>query len=132
MDILNPELIVIGSIYSRNEDMMKPFVDEVLAREALPLANKVCKVVPAALGESIGDYAALSVAANIPRLTESLDPSLEYLPEREVIAHTREIGRIIDRHRRQWSPDRWRKPPTPPSWLLTHRTPTGFRRSTSR
>lgn len=65
MDILNPELIVIGSIYSRNEDMMKPFVDEVLAREALPLANKVCKVVPAALGESIGDYAALSVAANI-------------------------------------------------------------------
>ena len=25
MDILNPELIVIGSIYSRNEDMMKPF-----------------------------------------------------------------------------------------------------------
>lgn len=44
---------------------MKPFVDEVLAREALPLANKVCKVVPAALGESIGDYAALSVAANI-------------------------------------------------------------------
>lgn len=65
MDILNPEFIVIGSIYSRNEDMMKPFVDEVLAREALPLANKVCKVVPAALGESIGDYAALSVAANI-------------------------------------------------------------------
>lgn len=65
IDILNPELIVIGSIYSRNEDMMKPFVDEVLLREALPLANDVCKVVPAALGESIGDYAALSVAADI-------------------------------------------------------------------
>lgn len=65
IDILNPELIVIGSIYSRNEDMMKPFVDEVLSREALPLANGVCKVVPAALGESIGDYAALSVAADI-------------------------------------------------------------------
>lgn len=65
IDILNPELIVIGSIYSRNEDMMKPLVDEVLLQEALPLANKVCKVVPAALGEAIGDYAALSVAANI-------------------------------------------------------------------
>ena len=67
IDILNPELIVIGSIYSRNEDMMKPFVDEVLSKEALHLSNKVCRVVPAALGESIGDYAALSVAANIQR-----------------------------------------------------------------
>lgn len=67
VDILNPERIVIGSIYSRNEDMMKPIVDEILSREALPLSNKVCKVVPAALGESIGDYAALSVAANIQR-----------------------------------------------------------------
>jgi glucokinase len=40
-------------------------MEEVLSKEALPLANKVCRVVPAALGESIGDYAALSVAANI-------------------------------------------------------------------
>ncbi len=67
VDILNPELIVIGSIYSRNEDMMKPIVDEILSREALPLSNKVCKVVPAALGEAIGDYAALSVAADIQK-----------------------------------------------------------------
>jgi glucokinase len=36
-----------------------------LEREALPLANAVCQVVPAALGEAIGDYAALSVAAAI-------------------------------------------------------------------
>lgn len=65
IDILNPELIVIGSIYARNEDIMKPYVEKIISREALPLANKVCKVVPAALGESIGDYAALSVAADI-------------------------------------------------------------------
>ena len=65
IDVLNPELIVIGSIYSRNEDMFKPLMEEVLAGEALPLANKVCRVVPAALGESIGDYAALSIAASI-------------------------------------------------------------------
>ncbi|MGN1214699.1 MAG: ROK family protein [Candidatus Cryptobacteroides sp.] len=65
VDILNPEMIVIGSIYSRNESLMKPVMEEVLAREALPLANKVCRVVSSALGESIGDYAALSVAANI-------------------------------------------------------------------
>ena len=65
IDVLNPELIVIGSIYSRNEDMFKPLMEEVLSGEALPLANKVCRVVPAALGESIGDYAALSIAASI-------------------------------------------------------------------
>lgn len=65
IDLLNPELVVIGSIYARNEAMMKPWMEEVIAGEALPLAGKVCKVVPAALGESIGDYAALSVAANI-------------------------------------------------------------------
>ena len=63
IDILNPEKIVIGSIYTRCEDLMAPYVTEVLQREALPLANEVCEVVPAALGESIGDYAALSVAA---------------------------------------------------------------------
>lgn len=63
VDILNPERIVIGSIYTRCEDLMAPYVAEVLEREALPLANAVCQVVPAVLGETIGDYAALSVAA---------------------------------------------------------------------
>ncbi len=65
IDILNPEVIVIGSIYARNEDIFKPLMEEVLSQEALPLANRVCRVVPAALGESIGDYAALSIAASI-------------------------------------------------------------------
>ena len=65
IDILNPELIVIGSIFARNEDIFRPLMEAVLAKEALPLANKVCRVVPAALGESIGDYAALSIAASI-------------------------------------------------------------------
>lgn len=65
IDIINPEVIVIGSIYARNEDMMKPVMEKVISREALPLAAKVCRVVPAELGEAIGDYAALSVGANI-------------------------------------------------------------------
>ena len=65
IDILNPEMIVIGSIYARNEDVFQPLMREVINNESLPLANKVCRIVPAALGESIGDYAALSIAANI-------------------------------------------------------------------
>ncbi|MBE9518403.1 MAG: ROK family protein [Bacteroidetes bacterium] len=62
IDILNPECIVIGSIYARNEEYLKPLIEKVVEREAIPAARKVCRVVPAALGDSIGDYAALCVA----------------------------------------------------------------------
>lgn len=65
IDIINPEVIVIGSIYARNESLMKPVMERIISREALPLAAKVCRIFPAGLGESIGDYAALSVGANI-------------------------------------------------------------------
>ena len=62
IDILNPECIVIGSIYARNETFFKPVVEEVLRREAIPSAFKVCKIKPSELGESIGDFASLCVA----------------------------------------------------------------------
>ena len=62
IDILNPECIVIGSIYSRNETLFKPHIEKILSQEAIQAANAVCKIVPAALGDSIGDYAALCVA----------------------------------------------------------------------
>jgi glucokinase len=64
IDILNPECIVIGSIYSRNEMLFKPYVDRILAEEAIPAAVAVCQIKPAVLGESIGDFAALCVALN--------------------------------------------------------------------
>lgn len=62
IDILNPECIVIGSIYERNENLFKPEVEKVLNKEVIPGAMKVCRILPAKLGESIGDYAALCVA----------------------------------------------------------------------
>ena len=65
IDILNPEVIVIGSIYARCENLLAKHSNAVIEKEALPLSRKVCRVVPAALGEAIGDMAALSVAANI-------------------------------------------------------------------
>lgn len=63
IDLLNPEAIVIGSIYARNREMMEPYVLQEIEREALPHARRVCRILPAALGEQIGDYAALSVAS---------------------------------------------------------------------
>lgn len=62
IDVLNPECIVIGSIYSRNEALFKPLIEAVLKQEAIPSAVEVCKIKPAELGDSIGDYAALCVA----------------------------------------------------------------------
>ncbi|MEL7587059.1 MAG: ROK family protein [Prolixibacteraceae bacterium] len=62
IDVLNPECIVIGSIYARNEMLFKPLVEKVLQQEAIPSALKVCRIKPAELGDSIGDYAALCVA----------------------------------------------------------------------
>ena len=62
IDIINPQCIVIGSIYARNETLFKPHVDRILKEEAIPTAVEVCEIKPALLGESIGDFAALCVA----------------------------------------------------------------------
>lgn len=64
IDILNPELIVIGGIFARRESLFRPQMEETVRREALSPARDVCRIVPAQLGESIGDYAALSVACS--------------------------------------------------------------------
>ena len=62
IDILNPEVIVIGSVFARCEDLLRPTAMRVLAEEALPPAVQRCRIVPAGLGEAIGDYAALAIA----------------------------------------------------------------------
>lgn len=62
IDILNPERIVIGSIFARSEDLLREGMERVINKEALPQSLKCCKIVPAALGEKIGDYAAVSAA----------------------------------------------------------------------
>jgi glucokinase len=64
VDLLNPERIVIGSIYTRQRELLEPRALQVLAEEALPQSLAVCQILPAQLGESIGDLASLSVALN--------------------------------------------------------------------
>jgi glucokinase len=64
IDILNPECIVIGSIYIRAGHLLIPSLEKALQVESLPLARKVCRIAPAELDEQIGDMASLSVAAN--------------------------------------------------------------------
>ena len=54
-------MIVLGSIYARQREALEPGMQAVIAREALAASGKACKIVPATLGEMIGDYAAVSV-----------------------------------------------------------------------
>ena len=61
-DILNPQKIVIGSIYPRCIDLLRESIDVELKKECLPMCYECVEVVPALLDEQIGDIAALSVA----------------------------------------------------------------------
>jgi glucokinase len=62
IDVLNPQRIVIGSVYARCRQFIEPACMKVIKQEALAPAADVCSIVPAALGEEIGDYASLSIA----------------------------------------------------------------------
>ena len=62
VDILNPERIVIGGLAMRLGELLLEPARRTLTAEALQPSVSVCQVVPAALGERIGDVAALCIA----------------------------------------------------------------------
>ncbi len=62
IDILNPELIVLGSMYGRQQAVLEKVMREEIFREALPQSARSCRIEPAGLGERLGSYASLAVA----------------------------------------------------------------------
>lgn len=62
IDILNPEKIVIGSIFQRSGHLLVDSMNETIKKEALEISAQCCKIVPAMLGDEIGDFAAIGVA----------------------------------------------------------------------
>ena len=62
IDLLNPEVIVIGSVFARSHNLLWDATKKVIDKEALSVAAECCKVVPAELGEKIGDYASIATA----------------------------------------------------------------------
>ena len=62
VDLFNPERIVIGGLAMRMGEALLEPAKLMMEREALPASSKICQIVPAALGESIGDVAAICVA----------------------------------------------------------------------
>lgn len=62
LDVLNPEVIVIGSLAVRLGELVLEPARKVMEQEALPKAVAACRIVPAELGERLGDVAALCAA----------------------------------------------------------------------
>lgn len=62
VDILNPEVIVIGSIYTRAEKLLRNSMMKKLEEEALKKNYQSVVIRPSKLGDQIGDIAALCVA----------------------------------------------------------------------
>ena len=62
IDLLNPEVIVLGSIFGRCEDLLWASADAVIRQEALAASAVQCRVVAAGLGEHIGEYGAIATA----------------------------------------------------------------------
>jgi glucokinase len=71
VDVLNPDRIVIGGLAMRLGDTLLEPARKALRQEALAPALAVCTVVPATLGESIGDVAALCIAMDADAQWES-------------------------------------------------------------
>jgi len=61
-DLLNPERIILGGLGMRIGDALLPTAERVFREEALPRAAEACRIVPAELGEAIGDVASLCAA----------------------------------------------------------------------
>lgn len=64
IDILNPDIIVVGGIFMRNHELFKQYMNKSLKEECLTANLKHVKILPAKLGEKIGDYASICAALN--------------------------------------------------------------------
>ncbi|MDP3072920.1 MAG: ROK family protein [Opitutaceae bacterium] len=62
IDTLNPERIVIGSLWLRCRDLLEPEMRRILKAEALPDSLRACRIVSARLGERLGNYGAVCAA----------------------------------------------------------------------
>ncbi len=62
IDLLAVDCIVIGSIYSRDQEIINKYMLPVIDKEILDINKNLCKIKVSALGESLGDIAAVTVA----------------------------------------------------------------------
>ncbi|MDR2688024.1 MAG: ROK family protein [Oscillospiraceae bacterium] len=64
-DILNPEAVVAGSIFARAHRFLYEPAMRALREEALPESLEGFRLLPAELGDQIGDYAAIAIGVSM-------------------------------------------------------------------
>jgi glucokinase len=69
-DLLNPQRIILGGLGVRIADAFLPHAEKVFREEALPQSGNACSIVPAQLGETIGDVASLCAALDQGKLID--------------------------------------------------------------
>lgn len=62
VDLLNPERIIIGGVFPRSEQLLRPSMEAELALESLAASVACCQIMPAKLGETIGSHGAIAAA----------------------------------------------------------------------
>jgi len=62
VDVLNPQLVIVGTLGAVLGEMLLAPCRRVVAEEALPMAAQSCEIVPAQLGDRLGLVAALMAA----------------------------------------------------------------------
>ena len=67
MNLLNPEVIVVGGQLARSGEVLLGPLGDAIERCAIPSAGASVKVVPAELGDEAELIGALSVAADLHR-----------------------------------------------------------------
>lgn len=72
IDVLNPELIVLGSIFGRVRTLLEPEMIKMIKAEAFRGSYEACQIVPAGLQEEIGNIAALSLASIISEKNKAI------------------------------------------------------------
>ena len=68
-DLLNPERIILGGLGMRIGDAFLPVARVVFQEESLPQVSAACQIIPAQLGETIGDIASLCAAIDQGKTT---------------------------------------------------------------
>lgn len=75
VDLFNPERIVLGGFYPHCHALFEPALRAALVREALPLSVARCEILPAALGETIGNHGAVAAALHTWPSSPPLQPA---------------------------------------------------------
>ena len=70
LDLFNPEVVTAGGVFMRNYDHIMRYALPIIEREALEETRSVCRIIPAQIGENVGDFAALAIAVGLDNDTK--------------------------------------------------------------